>query len=220
MKRRRSLVFAADLQTVMQNQLPPITPSLILIGPMSAGKTTLGKLLAQRLDVPNISMDKVRFAYYAEIGYDEAHAKTLADTHGFSALYAYWKPFEAHAVERLLADHARERCIIDFGAGHSVYEDASLFRRVQRALARHRVILLLPSPDDDESMRILIQRRDAANPEAAGKPPGLNEHFLKHPSNRTLANLVVYTHGRSPEQSVDEILNKAAIPWLAPDAQR
>ncbi|MEM9485502.1 MAG: hypothetical protein AAGA83_17645 [Cyanobacteria bacterium P01_F01_bin.116] len=106
---------------------------IILIGPQGAGKSTIGKLLATRLGLPECSMDKYRWDYYSEIGYDEAVAKQKRESEGAWGIIQYWKPFEAHAVERLLSDHSN--CVIDFDAGHSVYEDPLLFQRVQRALA-------------------------------------------------------------------------------------
>jgi len=188
------------------NHSRPSQQILILIGPMYAGKSTVARLVAERLGIPRVCMDHVRFDYYKEIGYDEQHAKELEKSGGFGALCAYWKPFEAHAVERLLADHAHERCVIDFGAGHSVYEDEELLQRVGLAVRTHKVILLLPSPDEEESLRILTERRDVKHPQMAGQPSTVNEHFLRHPSNRMLANMVVYTREHSPDQTADEVI--------------
>jgi adenylate kinase family enzyme len=174
---------------------------IILIGPVGAGKSTLGKLLAERLALPQVSLDKVRFAYYKEIGYDEDHAKHLRENEGFLNLYWYWKPFEAYAVERTLAEHSN--CVIDFGAGHSVYEDDSLFRRVQSLLEPYKnVIFLLPSPDLDESVAILHER----DGESVRNGFDFHEHFTKHHSNHDLAKFVVYTKGKTPEETCDEIL--------------
>jgi shikimate kinase len=103
-----------------------MTTDIILIGPISVGKSTVGSLLSQRLGWTQRSMDDLRWDYYQEIGYDEELAKHKRETEGFWGLYRYWKPFEAYAVERLLAEH--QQCVIDFGAGHSVYEDAVLFQ--------------------------------------------------------------------------------------------
>jgi shikimate kinase len=75
-------------------------PEIILIGPIGAGKTTVGTLLAETLNLPRVSLDDVRFDYYKQIGYDEAAAEELERRHGFLALYRHWKPFEAYAVER------------------------------------------------------------------------------------------------------------------------
>jgi len=131
---------------------------VILIGPIGAGKSTLGKLVAAALGLPQISLDDIRFTYYREIGYDDSVAHHRYVTEGFWGLYRYWKPFEAYAVERVLADHVD--CVIDLGAGHSVYEDEALFARVRRALApRQNIILVLPSPDLSTSLSVLRDRR-------------------------------------------------------------
>ena len=128
--------------------------SIILIGPIGAGKSTQGELLSAKLNVPYRNMDELRWDYYREIGYSEELEKKISDTEGFLGVYRYWKPFEAHAVERLLKDFPDG--VLDFGGGHSVYEDEALFVRVQKAMNSFgNVVLLLPSPDLDESVRIL-----------------------------------------------------------------
>jgi hypothetical protein len=92
--------------------------------------------------------------------------------------------------------------VIDFGAGHSVYEDEAQFARVQQALAPFpNVVLLLPSADLDESIQILADRtKDVA-------PPGFDHTpFVKHPSNHRLARWKVYTKDQTPEQTRDQII--------------
>ncbi|MBD2102667.1 shikimate kinase [Leptolyngbya sp. FACHB-261] len=179
-----------------------MTSEIILIGPIGAGKSTIGGLLSHRLGLPQCSMDKLRWSYYKEIGYDEDLAEHIRKTEGFWEINQYWQPFEAYAVERLLQEH--NQCVIDFGAGHSVYEDVDLFQRVQRALAPYpNVILLLPSPDLDESIRILNERNEYV---FDGKP-NVNEHLVRHSSNYELAKFTVYTKNKRPEESCDEILN-------------
>lgn len=48
---------------------------IILIGPQTAGKSTVGKLLADTLSLPQCSMDEKRWDYYKEIEYDETIAQ-------------------------------------------------------------------------------------------------------------------------------------------------
>src|SRR5579875_3150200 len=159
---------------------------IILIGPMGAGKTTVATLLAEKLNLPRVSLDDVRFDYYKQIGYDEAAANELEQLHGFLALYRYWKPFEAYAVEKVLAEHSH--CVFDFGAGHSVYEDVDLFAHIRTVLEPFpNVVLLLPSPDLDESVFLLKQRGG----DCVDGGVDFHEHFVKHPSNKSLAKITV-----------------------------
>jgi ATPase subunit of ABC transporter with duplicated ATPase domains len=84
----------------------PSRTTVILIGPMSAGKSTLASLLSERLGLPRIEMDVIRWDYYAEIGYDPQEAARLAESgEGMMVLIRHWKPFKAHAVVRALAEH-------------------------------------------------------------------------------------------------------------------
>lgn len=180
---------------------------IVLIGPVRAGKSTLGALLAERLQLPRCPMDDVRFGYYAEIGYDEAFADRVGEAAGFWPVYMYWKEFECHAVERLVTEH--HDCVIDFGAGHSVYENDNHLQRAAAALAPFdNVVLLLPCADEDECCRILRERW----PEEPGQVTlDLNEHFVRHPANRRLASIVVYTAGKTPEETRDEILERVSL---------
>jgi shikimate kinase len=178
-----------------------MSSDIILIGPIGAGKSTVGKLLADQLGLPQFSMDEYRWDYYKEIGYDEELAKQKRASEGLWGVCQYWKPFEAYAVERFLSEH--QHCVIDLGAGHSVYEDPALFQRVERVLAPYpNVVLMLPSPDLDESLQILNEREEYVS----DGYPNINEHFLRHPSNYTLAKFTVYTKAKTPEKTCDEIL--------------
>jgi hypothetical protein len=168
------------------------------------GKSTVGGLLAEQLNVPRCSMDELRWGYYSEIGWDKQRQTELWEQEGFAAVERYWKPFEIHAVERLLSEHrdCSRGCVIDFGAGHSVYEDAEQFARAERALAPFaNVVLILPDPDLDESVRILTERSTGELPAGFDHTP-----FVKHPSNHRLAKYVVYTKGKTPEHTRDEII--------------
>jgi shikimate kinase len=186
--------------------------NIILIGPMRAGKTTIGKLIAERLNIQQVSLDKLRWDYYAEIGYDTKHADALFAAGDVEAVLRYWKPFEIYAVERVLTDYP-EGYVIDFGAGHSVYDDEAQFARAEQALAPFPyVILLLPLPDPDESLRILHQR-DLDDGESG--LPEINEHFVRHSSNYRLAKQVIYTKERTPAQTCDELLA-----WVMPSEIR
>ena len=183
---------------------------IILIGPMSAGKSTLAKLLAKRLKVKRIELDDVRQKFYSEIGYNEGFASRIVGEEGMTGLIKYWQPFEAHAVERALQEY--DNCVLDFGAGHSVYRDQELFSRVEKVLQpiKH-VILILPSPDLERSTEIVNQRFSDFLIKEVGKVDSellqLNYHFVHDPSNQLLAKKTFYTDSKTPAEVCQEILD-------------
>lgn len=177
--------------------------TIILIGPMKVGKTTVAGLLAARLGIPQYALDKARKIYYKEIGYDGEYAQRLVESGSLEAALQYCKPFEVHAVERHLAE--QHDCVIDFGAGHSVQDDPVLYKRVHQALAPYpNVVLLLPGPDAEQSISYLDERVDE-------DLRSVNAYYIRHPANRALARAIVYTIGKSPQETCDEILQTLGI---------
>ena len=186
--------------------------TIVLMGPMCAGKSSTARLLAARLGLEHVELDALRWGYYREIGYDEEMAALLKSSKpGLLERSAYWKPFEAYAVEKVVQDY--QNCVLDFGAGNAVFADEALFARVQQALAPiEHVILLLPSPDLDEATAVVNRRFAQLLEKVAGEvnPEALllNEHFVKHPSSRRLAKMIVYTGDKTPEEVCDEIVKR------------
>jgi hypothetical protein len=89
--------------------------------------------------------------------------------------------------------------VIDLGGGHTVSDNPTRFARVQDALAPYpNVILLLPSPDPEESVRVLRTRRRT----------DYLDYVVRHPCNYALAKHIVYTEGKSLEQIRDEVLER------------
>ena len=179
---------------------------IILIGPIGVGKSTQGQLLSEAINLPRCSMDDFRWDYYTEIGCDREFGDKLANQIGFWAIYMYWKEFESYAVERLLSEH--RDCVIDFGAGQSVYEIDTHFSRVQNALKPYRnIVLLLPSSDPAESTRILNERQG----KTGSDDMDIGEHFVRHHSNYDLAKFTFYMKDKTSEATPDEILNLVTL---------
>jgi len=173
---------------------------LIIIGPIGVGKSTTAELLSIKTGLPRYTMDAVRWLYYDEIGYDWGTAKESHIREGFWGLYRYWKPFEAYAVKRLLEDH--EDGIFDMGGSQSVYEDDQLFEQVRRLFEPHPcVVLLMPSPDLEESIRFL----NARNSFASNEQHEVNEHIIRHHSNYDLAKHTIYVKDKDPDQVCAEV---------------
>jgi hypothetical protein len=193
------------------NSLQPSTtvhPEVILIGPTGAGKSTLGLLIADRLNLPSVSMDGVAEPYYNECNFGIAVFQKLRTEQGFLATHQQWEPVRAHATERAIAEH--RRVVLDLGAGHTHYEDPVLFDRVRRAISPcPNVIFLLPSADLDRSVHLLRERcRSERGSDWIHDGYDFIEHWVKDSHNHDLATLTIFTEGKTPTETCAEILSK------------
>ena len=173
---------------------------IILIGPLKAGKTTVGRLLAENLGCPFCPLDIYEHRYAREVGYKEQLAEQIRAEQGVYAWYEYRRKHFDHVVIRFLQD--QNSAVLELGGGHPILPTHEQQLRVNRALARYEnVILLIPDPDLNRSRYICRERQ---RPER--RNPDLNEILLGDRRYFELAKHVIYTHGSSPDESCEEIL--------------
>ena len=92
------------------------------------------------------------------------------------------KEFEFFLTGTVLTS-IREPMIIDFGAGHSIYENEAMFLEMKSLLSKYsNVVLLMPSEDKEESIAILNERK--------GIKSGSSEDF----DNRHFVNILAITN--------------------------
>ncbi|KAL6854484.1 hypothetical protein J3F83DRAFT_770566 [Trichoderma novae-zelandiae] len=159
--------------------------TVILIGPEGSGKSTIGRIIANALS-------------------KELLAERIYEEQGLWALYQHWKPFEYKAVTHLLQNARQEGDefygkVLDFGAGHSVFEDSQDLAHVEALMEPFgNVFLVVPCEDADEVVSVTEQRR--------GHELGLNRHFVEYPSNKRLAKHIVYTKDMTADECAERVL--------------
>ncbi|UKZ83842.1 hypothetical protein TrVFT333_011656 [Trichoderma virens FT-333] len=178
--------------------------TIILIGPEGSGKSTVGRLLAKTLSKELYSLDRHRDELYAPYDYDKDLAAKIYEEKGLWPFYQHWKTFEYKAVTHILQNARQEGDefygkILDFGAGHSVFEDPQELENVETLIQPYEnVILVIPCDDAEEVVKITEARR--------GHELGLNKHFVEHPSNKRLAKHIIYTKYKTAEECAERAL--------------
>ncbi|WP_283133615.1 shikimate kinase [Rhizohabitans arisaemae] len=164
-------------------------PVAVLIGPPGSGKTTIGRLLATRLDVgfrdTDTDVEEVAGKKVSDIFVEDGEER-------FRAL-------EAEAVRRALAEHDG---VLALGGG------AILAARAQELLAGHRVVYLTVGLSDAVHRVGLAQARPLLVYNPRSRLKVLMEE--RRPIYERLASITADTSGREAEEVADELVKELA----------
>ncbi|MFE7507616.1 shikimate kinase [Promicromonospora sp. NPDC057488] len=179
---------------------------MILVGPLAAGKSTLGALVAERIGLPFVDIDEIAWTYCAEVGWSLDRLLERDAAVGWAVAEREWEPARAHAVQRVVEDHAE--AVIAFGAGYTSFTVPDHADQVRRALAPvPDVVHLVPSPDPERSVTVLRERAVTSR----GKDWIIEGHdwiarWVADPLAGEVAAATVFTDGVSPAESADQLV--------------
>ncbi len=143
---------------------------IILIGMKGCGKTTLGTLLAERLQVPFIDSD-------AEI--EQTHRQERGETLSFRQIFrrygaAYFRALDARMLQRIASEYRSRDFVLACGGQTPLQEENQavlsrlgkiVYLQVERAVLLKRILAQgvpasFPYPDDPErSLDVLLAER-------------------------------------------------------------
>lgn len=183
--------------------------SILLIGPMGTGKSTIANELANIKKLECINLDEIREGFLQAIrtyGIDPFSEKYIHIT----------KQNELQLVQHILSNLTNPS-IIDFAAGSTEPYNQESFDRIQSLFKKFKnVVLLLPSENIEESIEILTERIKARNNDDT-KFLEQNIKFLKSPANKILATMTCFTKDKTPQETAREILEKITLKIMQQD---
>ena len=168
-------------------------PRAVLVGPMGAGKTTVGGLLADGWGVPLRDTDQ---------DVERAEGRTVSDIFVDSG-EAYFREREHAAVVAALAEHEG---VLALGGG------AVLDPRTRAALAPHRVVFLRVGLSDAVRRVGLGTGRPLLLGNVRSRVKVLLDE--RTPIYESVADVVVDTDGRTAAEVADAV--RAALEQVAP----
>lgn len=160
--------------------------NIVLIGFMGSGKSTIGRLLSERMNMPFREMD--------EVAREMSGRKSIADIFDKDGELCF-REYELAAAERL----SHERGTVIATGGGAVMNKVNIDRlsRTGRIVLLHASFSEIERRLHDDETRPLFRNRDEAKRLYAFRSP-LYERY---------AHVIISADGRSPEHMVEEIVS-------------
>jgi len=172
--------------------------TIILIGPIGAGKSTQAQLLADELGMPRCSYDDVKFRYWKELGLNQEDAVWIENNHGTYAMLSYMNEFKSKTVCSIVQDHPNH--VIDFGGGAQTFDEPHQIESVRQIFEPIAdIFLLLPSQCLATNIEVLPGLKEDY---------AINAYLIMHPTNELFAKKKIYTQGKTPEETKQDIINQ------------
>jgi len=155
-----------------------VKQSIVLIGPMGSGKTTLGKKLALELKVHFTDTDKIIAKHHGAI-------TRIFETRG----EPYFRDLETKALEKALKNHG----VVATGGG-------AVMSEVNQRLIREHHVVFLDTTAEHVLGKINLEKRPLLK-DSPGKWQEIYDQRVE--TYRSLANQVVFTGGKGIKHLIE-----------------
>ncbi len=181
--------------------------TIILMGPVGAGKTTQAKLLSKELGRPRCSYDEVKSGYLNELGFSKKAALTIEAEQGEYAMFCHMNNFRYQVLRKVIEEHPGH--IIDLGGGIHCYNEPHQIDSTKEVFDPiDEVFYLLPSKDLATNINTLPGFKEGF---------AINTYIMMHPTNALYAKKIIYTLGKTTEEITREIIGQIGKPDKQPN---
>ena len=187
-KEKRSISELPQTNNLNKNNDKLYEESILLIGPSGAGKSTVAEEIRKKTGMQRLCLDRLA---------------NNARNSRFMQKFKNSDEFNFYMISKVLETVQKDGFygIVDFGAGHSVYDDTEIFERVKLMLQPFKnIVLLLPDENEEKSLDIMKNRSTGDTSD--------NRKFFESPCNRELSTMIIYGNNKQPPEIADEILER------------
>ena len=147
--------------------------TIILMGPVGAGKSTQAELLSKKSGQPRCSYDEVKAGYLKELGFDKKSALAIEEKQGEYALFCHMNNYRYQTLRKVIEEHPGY--IIDLGGGIHCYNEAHQVESTRELFHPiDEIFYLLPSDDLATNINALPGFKEGF---------AINTYIMMHPTN-------------------------------------
>lgn len=185
--------------------------SIILIGPLSTGKTTIANILKTRLDMAHYSMDGLGRESLENYGYNKQMISILYKSKSYTTLMRYIQKYYYLYLKDII-EGLKIPTVLELGAYDTIPSSPKGKEEIKNCFEKfENVVLLLPSSDPVRSLEVLRNRWDShlrnKKYEIGSFEDMINWYLLNNDINESLATIVVYTDNKTEYEVADEIVD-------------
>lgn len=192
------------------------TNSIIMMGPLAVGKSTIALAISERINWKNYPVDRLKWFYRLKNGYDLALGTSILKENGFDALISYASQY--FGPKELKTIFSQFHGVIDLGATDTYCNDLQRYQDLKELFnPMKNSFLILPSPIREENEEILTKRLLTRYESHPFKETVLqsyiekNNEFIKNATKYKFEKNKIYTKDRTVEDICDEVLSKTIL---------